>query len=243
VAKEMSNNSKLDIDLELNKLARGYRIVAANGHLEATLGHLSWRDPKRRGLWMKCQERGLDEVEPGDLHLINWDGKVLEGSKGHRHSEWPIHAAVYKARKDVHCVGHTHPMHCVLFSATNENLVGIGHNGSYFGGKVKVFEKTLALVRSMEDASAMATALGDAWAVLLRNHGVTFCGNSIEHCVVMGIAIEQACKEQLIMNGTGLNWEWKVNSGLKDEAILYPRIVKNLWLYHNRKLDRAESRL
>ena len=57
----------------------------------------------------------------------------------------------------------------------------------------------------------------------------------------MGIAIEQACKEQLIMNGTGLDWKWKVNSGLKDEAILYPRIVENLWLYHNRKLDKVES--
>ena len=130
----MEDNEIIDIQTELEKLARGYRIVANNGHLEATLGHLSWRDPSGRGLWMKSQEIGLDEVEVKDLQLINWEGKVLEGSKGHRHSEWPIHAAVLKARKDVDCIGHTHPMHCVLFSATSENLVGIGHNGSYFGG-------------------------------------------------------------------------------------------------------------
>ena len=133
-------------------------------------------------------------------------------------------------------------MNCVLLSATNEKLVGIGHNGSYFGGKVEVFEKTLALVRNMEDAAGMADALGDAWAVLLRNHGVTFCGTSIEHCVIMGIAIEQACKEQLAMSSSGLDWQWKVNNGLKQEAILYPRIVTNLWQYHNRRLDRAEGR-
>ena len=238
----MRNKNNVDIPNSLENLARGYRIVAANGHLEATLGHLSWRDPEGRGLWMKCQEIGLDEVEVGDLHLIDWEGKVLDGSNGHRHSEWPIHAAVLLARSDVHCVGHTHPMNCVLLSATNEKLVGIGHNGSYFGGKVKVFEKTLALVRNMEDASGMADALGDAWAVLLRNHGVTFCGTSIEHCVIMGIAIEQACKEQLAMSASGLDWQWKVNNGLKDEAILYPRIVTNLWRYHNRRLDRAEGR-
>ena len=85
----MRNKNNVDIPKTLENLARGYRIVAANGHLEATLGHLSWRDPEGRGLWMKCQEIGLDEVEVGDLHLIDWEGKVLDGSNGHRHSEWP----------------------------------------------------------------------------------------------------------------------------------------------------------
>ena len=226
----------------LEDLARGYRIAAANGHSEGTLGHLSWRDPEGRGLWMKCQEIGLDEVQAADLHLIDWEGNVLDGSNGHRHSEWPIHAAVYRAREDVHSVGHTHPMHCVLFSATGETLVGVGHNGSYFAGTVQIFEKTLALVRTMEDADAMAAALGDGWAVLLRNHGVTFCGNTIQHCVLMGVAIERACQEQLTMNASGYDWKGKLPSGNPDDAKLYPRLIENMWRYHNRKLDRDEGR-
>ena len=59
----MTNTETVDIATGLENLARGYRIIAANGHLDATLGHLSWRDPEGRGLWMKCQEVGLDEVE------------------------------------------------------------------------------------------------------------------------------------------------------------------------------------
>ncbi len=225
----------------LEILARGYRILAANGHSEGTLGHLSWRDPEGRGLWMKCQEIGLDEVEPRDLHLIGWDGDVLDGSNGHRHSEWVIHSETYKAREDVQSVGHTHPTNCVLFSATEETLVGVGHNGAYFPN-VRIFDKTLALIRTDEDASALAEALGDQWAVLLRNHGVTFCGTSIQHCVLMGIMIEKACHEQLFMQSTGYKWTGKKLTGLKDEATLYPRLVTNLWNYHCRKLDRAEGR-
>ncbi len=235
-------NLQTDIAQGLDDLARGYRICAANGHSEGTLGHLSWRDPQGRGLWMKCQEIGLDEVQPADLHLIDWDGKVLDGSNGHRHSEWPIHAAVYLAREDVHSVGHTHPMYCVLFSATGERLVGVGHNGSYFAGTVDIFEKTLALVRTMEDADAMAAALGKGWAVLLRNHGVTFCGNSIAHCVLMGVAIEKACQEQLTMNASGYDWKGKLPTGNPDDAVLYPRLIENIWRWHNRKLDRDEAR-
>jgi len=63
--------SMTDISQSLDDLTRAYRIIAANGHAEATLGHLSWRDPAGRGLWMKCQEIGLDEVQPADLHLID----------------------------------------------------------------------------------------------------------------------------------------------------------------------------
>ena len=74
-----TNTLATDIAENLEQVARGYRILAANGHSEGTLGHLSWRDPNGRGLWMKCQEVGIDEVEPKDLQLIDWDGKVLEG--------------------------------------------------------------------------------------------------------------------------------------------------------------------
>jgi len=231
-----------DIAQGLDDLARGYRICAANGHSEGTLGHLSWRDPAGRGLWIKRQEVGLDEVQPEDLHLVDWDGKVLEGSTGHRHSEWPIHAAIYKARADVHAVGHTHPPHCVMFSATEETLVGVGHNGAYHAG-TPIFTKTLALIRKMEDAEALAETLGDHWAVLLRNHGVTFCGTSVPHCVIMGIAIEKACMEQLAMNASGYKWTGKerVATGGSDQA-LYPRLIANIWNYHNRKLDKAEGR-
>ena len=237
----MNENTIRDISLGLEDLALGYRILASHGHLETTLGHLSWRDPKGRGIWIKCQEVGLDEVQPTDLHLVDWEGKVRDGSNGHHHSEWPIHAAVYNGRSDVESVGHTHPMHCVLFSATAEKLVGVGHNGSYFGDTVNIFDKTLSLVRSMEDANAMAEDLGQSWAVLLRNHGVTFCGNSVPHCVLIGIAIEKACKEQLQMNGSGFDWKGKVSAGVANEAKMYPRMIKNIWQYYVRKLTKLEG--
>jgi L-fuculose-phosphate aldolase len=230
-----------DISQGLEALARGYRILAMNGHTEGTLGHLTWRDPEGRGLWIKCQEAGLDEVVPDDLHLVGWDGKVLEGSTGHRHSEWVIHSEIYKAREDVHSVGHTHPTNCVLFSATGEKLAGVGHNGSYFPD-VKIFKDTLALIRKEEDAAALAGALGPNWAVLLRNHGVTFCGTSIPHCVLMGIMIEKACYEQLFMNASGFKWQGKVQGNDPNDATLYPRLITNMWNYHNRKLDRFEGR-
>lgn len=238
-----TTNISTDIAENLERLARGYRVLAANGHTDGTLGHLSWRDPVGRGLWMKCQEVGLDEVEATDLQLIDWKGKVLEGG-GHRHSEWPIHGAIYEARENVNSIGHTHPIHCVLFSATDEPLVGVGHNGGYFSNNVPLFTRTTALIRKMDDARALAETLGGAWAVLMRNHGVTFCGTSIAEAVLHGIAIERACMEQLTLNATGFDWVAKDLDENRDPnaAALYPRLVENMWKYHNRRLDKAEGR-
>ena len=73
----MNENTIRDISLGLEDLALGYRILASHGHLETTLGHLSWRDPKGRGIWIKCQEVGLDEVQTKDLQLVDWEGKRM----------------------------------------------------------------------------------------------------------------------------------------------------------------------
>ena len=94
----MSDNA---IAAELQKLATACRILEMEGHGDLVLGHLSWRDPNGRGLWMKRNEIGLGEVMgPEDFVLLDFDGRKLEGS-GRQHSEWPIHSEIMIARPDV----------------------------------------------------------------------------------------------------------------------------------------------
>ena len=55
----MSNTLRADLD----KLASARRILELEGHGDMTLGHLSLRDPDRRGFWMKRNAIGLGEVK------------------------------------------------------------------------------------------------------------------------------------------------------------------------------------
>ncbi len=223
----------------LRKLARAHSILEMEGHGDMTLGHMSVRDPKGRGFWLKKRGIGLGEViGTDDFILLDFDGNPLSG-KGGRHSEWPIHAQIMMVRKDINSVAHTHPFHASVFSSTNEPLRPVGLEGSYFGGKVPHYKETSGLVHTPEHGRNLASVLGDTYGVFMKNHGVTFCGESIEHATLMGIFLERACRSQLMISASGLNWSWPDEAELSEKApmIMSPLHIEESWAYYNRKLD------
>src|SRR5215467_12428613 len=93
-----------DLRTSLEELARACRILEMEGHGDMTLGHLSLRDGGGRGFWLKRNRIGLGEVlGPDDFVLVDWEGRQLAGAGG-RHSEWPIHSEIFRARTDVNVV-------------------------------------------------------------------------------------------------------------------------------------------
>src|SRR2546425_1712128 len=119
------------LDTLLDQLAASCRILAAEGQGDMVWGHASVRDPGGRGLWIKTADLGLEETTRDDLMLIDREGNVLVG-EGPRHSEFPIHAEVMAARREIGCVVHTHPRAAVAFAAAGEPLRPVSHEGTYF---------------------------------------------------------------------------------------------------------------
>src|SRR5437868_12701283 len=92
------SNRNADVRRSLERLAVAGRILAMEGHNDMTLGHVSFRDPDGRGVWLKKNERGLDEIfGMDDYVLIDFDGGQIE-QPGNCHSEWPIHTEIMKMR-------------------------------------------------------------------------------------------------------------------------------------------------
>jgi ribulose-5-phosphate 4-epimerase/fuculose-1-phosphate aldolase len=223
----------------LARLARAHRILAAEGHGDMTLGHLSWRDPRGRGFWIKRNGLGLDEVGRDDLLLLGFDGAVIVGD-GERHREWPIHAGLLAARPELMAVGHSHPHWAVLFSATAETLRPLTNEGIWFDRPPGRFTLTSDLVDTDDLGRAHAAAMGEADAVFLRNHGVSFVGQSIEAMALTGIFLEKACRAQLELAATGLPFTWPdaAEAAAKRERIYPPSAIANFWTYYERRLDR-----
>ncbi|HSR54683.1 MAG TPA: class II aldolase/adducin family protein, partial [Alphaproteobacteria bacterium] len=140
-----------------------------------------------------------------DFVLIDFDGKQLFGD-GKRHSEWPIHTEIMKRREDINVTAHTHPFYGRVFSATPEPLKPVANAGTYFRRPPPRFERTSELIRTKDVGAAMAEVLADNLAVFLRNHGVVFCGDTIERATIMGIRLEESCREHLTMAASGLEW-------------------------------------
>jgi ribulose-5-phosphate 4-epimerase/fuculose-1-phosphate aldolase len=182
----------------LETLTAACRILEMEGHGDLTLGHLSARDPAGRGFWMKRNAIGLGEVcGPADFVLVDYDsGAVLEGAGG-RHSEWPIHAEIFRARPDIDAVAHTHPAAVCALSALDADLMALGIEANYFDHPVPRFDASAVLIKTPELGRALAASLGGHVAVVMANHGATFCGRSIEEMVMFGIWLEAAARMQL----------------------------------------------
>jgi ribulose-5-phosphate 4-epimerase/fuculose-1-phosphate aldolase len=191
-----------DLREQLTELARACRILEMEGHGDMTLGHLSLRDPAGGGFWMKRNRIGLGEVlGPEDFVLVDWVGKQTAG-KGGRHSEWPIHSEIFRARPDVRVVAHTHPFYACVFSASLDPLKPFTVDADYFV-EVPRHVDDVALITTKEEGAALARTLGKTFAVLMGNHGVTFCGTSVAHAACVGIFLEKACKAQLLGMSAG----------------------------------------
>ena len=202
---EISDALKADLD----KLALASRILEMEGQGKFTLGHLAMRDPEGRGVWIKRWGLTLGEVfDWSDHQLIDFDGELIYGDGKKRHSEWPIHVSIYKRRADVMASAHTHPRYGAVFSCTSEPLRPLTNSGSYFPAPPPRYTKTSELIRQAEVGDEMAEVLDEHFAVFLRNHGVVYCGLSIEHMTIVGIQLEEACRQMLEIGASGLKYEW-----------------------------------
>lgn len=224
----------------LAELAEACRILDMEGHGDKTLGHIGLRDPDGRGAWIKRSGIALGEVNGADdFMLVGKDGKVLSGS-GARTAEWPIHIEICRARPEIQVVAHTYPFHACVLGTTEADVAALTREGVCFQGRLPRYRATSNLITTPALGNGVADALGNEYALLMRNHGVVFCGRSIPECVVIGLMLERACRAQYVANGSGLDWtparpadQLRVPHGviLERDAIRY-------WNYYRRKLAR-----
>jgi L-fuculose-phosphate aldolase len=239
------NDMKPELRRGLERLAVAHRVLAMEGHNDLTLGHISFRDPDGRGLWLKKNQRGLDEVFGSDDYvLIDFDGKQLE-QPGNCHSEWPIHSEIMKARPDVNVVGHTHARYSVLFSAAEEELCAFNHEGANLLGNLARYRETAGLINTVALGRSLASCLGPSSVVLMKNHGITFVGGSPEEAVMYGICMERACRSQIEMAATGWKWTTPGDAGYDRKmsgGIPGTNYHVQFFDYFARTLARAEAR-
>ncbi|OGQ78981.1 MAG: hypothetical protein A3F90_07010 [Deltaproteobacteria bacterium RIFCSPLOWO2_12_FULL_60_19] len=129
----------------------------------------------------------IANVSPGcatveRLIMLDFDGKYLGGAEPPP-NEWPIHACVLKARPDVLGVCHTHSVWSTLFSVLPVKLRPLHHYGKFLSADGPPVYEAAGLVRTIERGELLARTLGDGPAVLMRAHGDTVVGASIEQAV------------------------------------------------------------
>ncbi|MBI3537892.1 MAG: class II aldolase/adducin family protein [Chloroflexi bacterium] len=227
--------------LELReKLARAYRILALEGQTDFHLGHITAREPGTSTFWMKRSDIGMEEVTAQDLLLLDFDGNIIRGD-GRRHYEYPLHAEIYRRRADVQAVTHTHPEHCIALGAGDEPFHPVSNEGNFFEPHVPTFTEFTDLILTRAQGEKTTDALGDARALLLRNHGIIVAGASIEEACLGALLLERGARIQLLAAmQTRYQWTSAAEAKIKREHVYGGRMIQTIWEYECRKLERAK---
>lgn len=222
-------------------LAYSCNILAYEGHWDNILGHVSVRIPGKDRILMKPHSFGFEEIRPKHLIEVDLDGKKVAGEY-ERHSEVFIHTEIMKARPDVNCVVHSHPPYAVAFGALGQRLRPISHEGNIFYEGLPTFDHTTALIRTPELGVEVAKSLGNCRGVLMKNHGSTVVGETIEVATLYAIFLEKAARIQLMATASGEpSWTSDEESAIKYEQIYTPHRLESMWEYFVRRADKLRK--
>jgi ribulose-5-phosphate 4-epimerase/fuculose-1-phosphate aldolase len=162
------------------KLVDGCRILDREG-ITDSFGHVSIRVPGAEAfLTIAGVSPGCATLER--IIMLDLEGHYLGGDKASPY-EWPIHARIMHARPDVMSVAHTHSRWSALFSVIKGGLRPIHMYAKFLPPKGPPIYPAAGLVGTFERGEALAAALKDSNAVLLRAHGDAVVGASLEQTI------------------------------------------------------------
>jgi len=193
------------IDQAIANLVAANRVLAGEGILDG-FGHVSMRDPRNPVHYLMSRSVAPALVVDEDIVEHDLDNNaVLQRDRDKKlyYERW-IHGEVYKSRRDVNAIVHSHSPTVVPFASTKARLRPLLHNASFLGFGTPVFEirdvmaNSDLMISTAELGRAMAETLGQrAEVVLLRGHGNVVVGPTIEIAVFRAYYTEINARQQL----------------------------------------------
>lgn len=189
-----------DIELLRGKVVQSCRMLGTLGVTKGSFGHVSARIPGTDHILIKSKgpdEEALEFTTDRDIITIDVRGNVVEAPPGlTAPAETAMHVVIYRARPEVMSVIHGHPLWVVVLTASEKPLVGM--YGAYDGaGALRLLEEGLPTypgtqtIVNDELADDFFRVMGDRRACLLRGHGMTVAGASVEEATATSFTVHE----------------------------------------------------
>jgi L-fuculose-phosphate aldolase len=173
-----------------DEVARVAKRLIESGLVTGTSGNVSARTPEGDVL-MTPSGIDYEELEPGDVVLVDVDGEVLEGSLGPS-TETPMHTGIYRARADVGAVVHTHSVFATTLACLGWTIPPVHYMLTTLSEDGEIPLAPYTTYGTEELAGYAAEALGEGRnACLLQNHGTITVGDGPEEAFSRTTVLEE----------------------------------------------------
>ena len=220
------------------RIAISRRMLARNGCESMVAGHVSERSLDGNGFWVSPFGY-FDETTPEMVIKVSFDLECLEGN-------WEpspaiqFHAAIYKKRKDVRSVIHTHSHYVSVLSTVGKRV------GMYNVGSVLFWNDQIL---HADDGSKppvvgdeLADELGENRIVIIKNHGAIIASQSLEQATIEAQMLEVAARYHIEAEAIG-GTEFPDAECIRGRTAYRKHFLPNMWAANVRRLMKSDADL
>lgn len=161
--------------------------MLAQGLTTGTGGNLSVYDRQAQQVAITPSGMDYDVIRAEDIVVCDIQGRVVEGC-GKPSSELGFHLALYRHRKDVNAVVHTHSPFATTLACMHLEIPAVHYLVGFAGSKVPL--APYATFGTPALADAIVSTIADYNAVLLANHGLVAAGGNLGAAFTVAEEIE-----------------------------------------------------
>lgn len=212
------------------------RILYAHGHASGLAGQITARLDESMDFWTQQMGLGMEESLVTNLLHVNTKMQVIEGD-GMPNPANRFHTWIYRARPDVRCIIHTHPIYTSALSMLAQPLKVAHMDSCALYDDVGFLPKWPGIPVSDQEGETICRSLGKKRAVLLANHGLLVVSSSVEEACVLALQFEHTARLQLLAMSSGHISE--LIPALAMEAhdwLLNENRIQATFYYHARKI-------
>lgn len=215
----------MDLEASRKEVISAGKELVREGLVSRSWGNISVRVNEDQML-ITPSGRTYDDLLPEELVLMNINTFEYEGNIKPS-SEFRLHAEVYKQRKDIHAVIHTHQKNASTVAAARREIPPIIDDmAQIIGPSVRVTRYTIAGTRKF--AKRAVKALKGRQAALLANHGAICTGRNLQEAFVVSQILEKAA---------GALIEASFLGGAKPISKINAMVMHQMYLKKYSKLD------
>jgi ribulose-5-phosphate 4-epimerase/fuculose-1-phosphate aldolase len=185
-------------------LAAAYRAVALYGWDDLVFTHISARVPgPEHHFLINPYGMMFEEITPSSLVKIDLAGNKVDASPYDVNpAGFTIHSAVHEARADAHCVIHLHTMEGVAVSCQKGGLLALSQQ-SLFPLSSLAYHGYEGVALNPAEKARLVADLGDKHNMILRNHGLLTCAETVADAFLYMYILQKACEVQVLAQSGG----------------------------------------
>lgn len=176
--------------------------MANSGLTVETWGNISARDPETGLVYLTPSAMKYDTITADDVIVADLDGNIVQGKRKPT-IEMGMHLAVYRARRDVNALIHTHPTYSMVYSCQGKDIPLFMDEAAQTMGDT-CHTTPYALPGSKELADGVVAALGEkANTCLVHSHGAVAVGGDMDSAFRVCTVLEIAARILYMIEATG----------------------------------------